>query len=97
CCYDGHRQEAVPLAFSADGKLLASGGSDLTLLVWDVTGQAAANPRPRPELSDEEWEGLWSDLAGQEAARAYQACGRLMAAPGPARRGPWAYPPGAPA
>jgi RNA polymerase sigma factor (sigma-70 family) len=35
--FRGHRQEVTALAFSADGKALASGSADSTILVWDLT------------------------------------------------------------
>jgi RNA polymerase sigma factor (sigma-70 family) len=43
----GHRYAATRLAFSSDGKVLASGGSDCTIRLWDPsTGQEI---RPRGE------------------------------------------------
>jgi WD40 repeat protein len=64
----GHTGGAVTaLAFSPDSKLLASGGRDTTILLWDVS---------RARL-----EHLWSELAGgqQDAALAVK---KLAAIPG---------------
>ena len=38
-------------------------------------------PPPAAELSAKELQALWADLAGEDAARAYQAIRRLVAAP----------------
>jgi hypothetical protein len=74
----GHRGLVQALAFSGDGRRLASGGLDTTVLVWDVAG-LAHRPMPANRLSVKEREALWADLAGADAARAYQAMGTLLA------------------
>jgi WD40 repeat protein len=72
------------LAFSPDGATLASGGSDTTVLLWDVKG---LRPAARTEaLTDQEAEALWADLAGNDAAAAYRAVGRLAESAGEAAR-----------
>jgi len=43
----GHSQEVCGLAWSTDGKMLASGGNDNTVQLWDVS-----NPRPINSITD---------------------------------------------
>jgi RNA polymerase sigma factor (sigma-70 family) len=79
---EGHHGGVSCLAFSADGRRLASGGHDTTILTWDVA-DLNAKP-PAANLSPKELEALWTDLAGADAARAYRAMQALAAAPGQA-------------
>jgi hypothetical protein len=77
---EGHRGGVSCLAFSADGRRLASGGHDTTVLTWNVLNlncekAVAAN------LSAKELDALWSDLAGEDAPRAYRAVRALVAVP----------------
>jgi hypothetical protein len=69
------------LAFSPDGRTLATASPDTTVLLWDVTGRRQDRKWLPARLTEKEIRVLWSDLAGQDAARAYQACWRLAAAP----------------
>jgi WD40 repeat protein len=66
------------VAFSPDGRSLAAGLHDTTILIWDMLPAARENSRP---LSAEQQERLWNDLAASDAARAYRAIGRLIARP----------------
>jgi hypothetical protein len=73
-------------AFSADGTTLAAAeGPDTAIRVWDVRAMWRS-PGPG-DLSDRDLEALWADLAGEDAAQAYQTIVRLAGAPGQAV--PW--------
>jgi hypothetical protein len=81
---EAHRGGLTSLALSADGKVLATAGTDTTAVVWDV---ARLLEEDRPEavrLSGQRLEGLWADLAGANAARAFDAICALASDPGPA-------------
>ncbi len=74
----GHKGPITSLTFSADDKMLISGSNDTTGLVWDLTGQRDAKVRPN---TGQDLDACWSDLASEDAARAFQAIRRLVASP----------------
>jgi WD40 repeat protein len=68
-------------AFSTDGRSLATGGDDTTILLWDLTGrtQYASSSRDKPTAQQPtEW---WSTLGNPEAATAHGVMGQLIAHP----------------
>ncbi len=80
--FQGHRGGVGSLAFSPDGTLLASGGTDRLITVWDARGSRTTSP-PRAALTAEELTALWEDLAA-DAAKAHRAMQALLAAGGQA-------------
>jgi hypothetical protein len=80
----GHRGGLRSGAFSPDGRKIFSGCQDTTVLVWDVTGRAAAGRPEDRRLSPRELEDLRADLAATDASRAHRALWTLTAAPGQA-------------
>jgi RNA polymerase sigma factor (sigma-70 family) len=63
-------------AFSPDGKRMATGLTDGTILLWEVDLPAASEVR----LDAKEVEALWADLQDADAAKAWRAVWRLAAA-----------------
>jgi WD40 repeat protein len=76
----GHRGDETALAFSGDGKLLATGGSDGSILVWDWPRASGLMPAGTEKSGTQELERAWEDLAGKSARTAYRAIGTLTAA-----------------
>ncbi|MGH7222403.1 MAG: WD40 repeat domain-containing protein, partial [Gemmataceae bacterium] len=74
----GHQSRIVSLAFSPNGRSLAASSVDAPVFVWDVAGTLEARPR---HLSNDELQRCWTALAGEDAAKAFQAIRRLAAAP----------------
>jgi hypothetical protein len=75
--FEGHQGEIRSLAFSPDGRLLASGSMDTTVLVWDAVAPLA----PVAAALTEDLQRLWGQLAGKDAAVAYTAMRQLMGSP----------------
>jgi RNA polymerase sigma factor (sigma-70 family) len=80
----GHEGGVVSLLWAADGRHLFSGGTDTTALTWDLTRLSRPDPAPAAKLTPAARDALWTDLAGRDAARAFEAVRRLSASPGQA-------------
>lgn len=78
--FAGRELRVRSLAFSFDGKRLASGLADGTVLVWDTAAARAGRGRAKPDEKD--LETLWSDLAGADGPKAHTAIGKLAIVPG---------------
>jgi len=74
---EGHADRAWGVAFSPDGKTLASACRDQKVRLWDLP---AARPAPVPAPDRKELETLWEDLLGDDTAEAYRAGWALTAA-----------------
>jgi hypothetical protein len=61
--------------FAPDGKTLATGQNDGTVLLWKVPELPAA------KLAEADWPGAWAALAGTDAAKAVYAADRMARQP----------------
>ena len=77
----GHLGWREAAAFSPDGRMLATGGTDTTALVWDVTGRMRAGRLEMVDLSPDALSAAWRALAGDDAQEAYRALWSLASAP----------------
>jgi WD40 repeat protein len=68
--------KVTTLTFSPGTRTLISGMQNGTALIWNV------KPTNTKAISPRELGTLWSDLAGADAGKAYDAIGALAAAPG---------------
>ncbi len=67
-------------ALSPDGRWLATGHSDQTILLWDMAALGGSSPAVKPAAGNE-IEKLWDDLKSEDAPKAYAAMRRLAASP----------------
>jgi WD40 repeat protein len=79
CRLEGHQGGVKALAFAPGGKTVLSGSTDTAALVWDVAEPLAR--RFRPAADADAVAAAWNDLAGADAARAFQAIRLLVAVP----------------
>jgi RNA polymerase sigma factor (sigma-70 family) len=77
----GHQQTISGLTFAPDGKRLVTGSMDGTVGVWDFSSRVRPVRSPAVLLSPGDVETLWTDLAGEDAARAYAVMWALAAVP----------------
>jgi WD40 repeat protein len=70
-----HGSPATALAFSPDGKHLATGSPDGTILFWTVPSVAASR------LASRELDDVWSDLVGPDPVRGWRAVWRISEDP----------------
>jgi RNA polymerase sigma factor (sigma-70 family) len=77
----GHRGAVVSLAFSPDGRLLASGSNDTSILLWDATRLPRASLPKTVQPDAKKLASLWSDLKGSDVGKAYLGMKDLLGAP----------------
>jgi hypothetical protein len=78
---EGHTGAVIKLLFAENGKTLVSTSNDTTALVWDLTGLRANAQLSQQKQKPSDIQDLWSALADNDAANAYQAIWRLAATP----------------
>jgi WD40 repeat protein len=77
---EGHRGDVGSLAFSGNGRRLASASLDSTCIIWDLP-LATGTGSPRQAKANKEIVSQGADLASEDARRAYVAVWRLAEVP----------------
>jgi RNA polymerase sigma factor (sigma-70 family) len=79
--FEGQHSFVNSMAFAPDGLTVASGASDCTILLWDITGRRPDGRWHARQLTQRQLEACWTALADEDAAKAYDAVWALVAAP----------------
>lgn len=78
----GHDGRIETVAFAANGKCVATGSADTTVLLWDAAALRKDMPeRAAAELPDGMADALWADLASEDAGKALKGVLGLAADP----------------
>src|SRR5262249_36546467 len=79
--FKGHQGRVYSLSFSPDGRTLASGSEDGSVLLWDVGPPSLRSIGAKNRVGAKDLERWWSELANnKDPGRAYQAIRALAAA-----------------
>jgi WD40 repeat protein len=73
--FKGHLDQVTAAVFSRNGKILATGSADTTILIWSVYGSVAGPLEPKM------LDSLWEKLAHENAASAFSAVCALIHSP----------------
>jgi hypothetical protein len=76
--FKGHASFVMTSAYSPDGTLLVTGGTDRTALVWDLLGLRTEGGKGA-ELTRADADRLWADLGDSDAGKAFRALKVLRA------------------
>jgi WD40 repeat protein len=80
--FNGHFRPITTLAFSADGKTLASGSEDSTVLLWDLSDKVPARVPDNKKKPAVDLDKCWNDLADDwDIAVAFGAIQKLIQVP----------------
>lgn len=77
CRFQSPDKRPSNLAFSPNGRVLAQGSEDITVLLWDMTGLTEKRRLRPTKLSAKELQAPWADLLSDEASAAYRAIWKL--------------------
>jgi len=78
--FEGHHSCVGALSFSPDGLSVASGAGDSTILLWDITNRRADGRWYVKPLTPRQLDSCWTELANEDATKAYDAVWSLVAA-----------------
>ncbi len=79
--FDGHRGAVIAAAFAQRDSALITASADGTALIWDLPALLEAGRSKGMQLSAQQVQALWRDLASDDASRAYEAVETLARAP----------------